>query len=176
MSEITNNDFTTEDVKNSVEYRWRKKQADVHFYVLLFWVAISFVVFLIVAAKDLDFFWLTMLIWAIITAVVSTPFVCAIIYHRSKNKYLLKHFAEFSRHEVILNKPHSSINYRRSVYYTVTICVDGMQQNVNTNACFSDALLSAGMTIDEYNNKIVAGLYDEQTDKFYVIKKPHDDK
>lgn len=171
MSKITNNDFTTEDIKNSVEYRWHKKQTDVHFWAWLILAIVMFVTLLVAAIEDLDSFWLTMLVWAICTAVVSIPFVCAIIRHHSKNKYLLKHFAEFARYEVILNNPHTSYNYRRSVYYTVTVYVDGVQRNVNTNACFSDALLSAGMAIDEYNNKRVAGLYDEQADKFYVIKK-----
>ena len=64
----------------------------------------------------------------------------------------------------------TSYAYRGAVYYTVTVNDEGTIRKVRTNPYFSSGTL-AKFTLEDYNNKMVIGLYDSQMDKFYIIKK-----
>ena len=164
------NNFTKEDIKNSVEYRWRKTS----FCLLLgIWAVIAVVMLfstLIMSLDDMKYIGLSFQIWGIVTAIYSAIFLPFVVYYGYKMLYILKHYAEFNSYEVMLDNVSTSQMYRGAVYYTVTINDEGVTRQVRTNAYFSSSMF-AKFTLEDYNNKKVIGLYDSQMDKFYIIKK-----
>ena len=163
------NDFTREDIKNSVEYRWRKNS---FCWLLGIWAVIAMVMLLSVLVIDFDDIKLGMSlqVWLIVMSIYSVIYLPFVAYYGYKMLYILKHYAEFNSYEVILDNVSTSQMYRGAVYYTVTINDEGVTKQVSTNAYFSSNIF-AKFTLEDYNNKKVVGLYDSEMDKFYIIKK-----
>ena len=164
------NSFTKDDIKNSVEYGWRKNTVTWLVGVSAVIYAVMFFAMLIPALSDIRHIGLSLRIWLTIAAfytVMLLPFVAFYIY---KMVYLLEHYTEFNSHEVMLDNISTSYAYRGAVYYTVTINYDGVARQVNTNPYFSSGFF-AKFVLEDYNNKKVVGLYDSQMDKFYIVKK-----
>ncbi len=164
------NSLTKEDIKNSVEYRWRKTSL---LWVLGIWAVITVVMFLAVVLTSLDdmkYITLSLEVWLIVTAIYSVIFLPFIAYYVYKMLYILKHYKQFNLYEVMLDNVSTSYAYRGAVYYTVTIYDDGTTNHVCTNPYFSSRIF-ATFILEEYNNKKVIGLYDSNLDKFYIIKK-----
>ena len=97
--------------------------------------------------------------------------------------YLLKNYGEFASYEVTLDNVSTSYAYKGAVYYKVTINEVGRTIKVDTNPYFSSGVF-APFALEDYNNKRVVGLYevliktaaaallyDNEKDKFYIIKK-----
>lgn len=167
------NNFTKQDIKNSVEYQWRKHQIKLLFYVWLIVVVATFlVVALPVCMVNIEFWDVGLLTWMGAIGVVSIFFAIFMVVYHSKNVYLTKHFAEFSEHEVTLDRVATANLWRNrgAVYYIVTVTKNGITKNVDTSPCFSSNAF-AKFTCDDYNNKKVVGLYDEINNQFYIIKK-----
>ena len=163
------NDFTKEDIKNSVEYGWRKTS---FCWLLGIWAVIAVVMLfgvLIIGFDDIKA-GMGLQVWLIVMAIYSVIYLPFVAYYGYKILYILKHYAEFNSYEVMLNIVSTSYAYRGAVYYTVTINDEGVTRQVDTNAYFSSSMF-AKFTLEDYNNKKVIGLYDNQMDKFYIIKK-----
>ena len=164
------NNFTKEDIKNSVEYQWRKTS---FCWLLGIWAVIAVVMLLgtlIMSLDDIKYIGLSFQIYGIAIAIYSVIFLPFLAYYGYKMLYILKHYTEFNSYEVMLDNVSTSQMYRGAVYYTVTINDEGVTGQVSTNAYFSSGMF-AKFTLEDYNNKKVVGLYDSQLDKFYIIKK-----
>ena len=164
------NNFTKKEIKNSVEYRWRKTSLC---WISGIWVAVTVVLFFALALTslgDMKYITLSLKVWLIVVAIYSAIFLPFVAYYGYKMIYILKHYAEFNSYEVVLDNVSTSYAYRGAVYYTVTINDKGTTKQVSTNAYFSSSMF-ARFTLEDYNNKKVIGLYDSQIDKFYIIEK-----
>ena len=163
------NSFTEEDIKNSVEYGWRKTS---FCWLLGIWAVIAVVMLfgvLIIGFDDIKP-GMGLQVWLIVMSIYSVIYLPFVAYYGHKMLYILKHYAEFNSYEVMLDNVSTSYAYRGAVYYTVTINDEGVTRQVSTNAYFSSSMF-AKFTLEDYNNKKVIGLYDSQMDKFYIIKK-----
>lgn len=165
------NDFTWEEIKNSVEYRWRKRQINT---LLIVWGSVAVITFFfvcfMVGLKDLEYLGLGVLIWLGCMAFYGLLFGSFILFYFLKNRYLLKNYKKFHCYEVVLDNLSTSYIYTRSISYTVTIVEEGNQKQVVTNPYFSSSIFSE-FTPEEFNNKRVVGLYDSSLEKFYIVKK-----
>lgn len=164
------NYLTKEEIKKSIEYRWRKTSL---FWLVGIWVITTVVMFFALVLSSLGemkYITLYLEVWLIVAAIYSALFLPFVAYYGYKMLYLLKHFKKFSLYEVILDNVSTSHVYRGAVYYTVIINVDGALKQVCTNPYFSSRI-SSNFAIEDYNKKKVIGLYDSQLDKFYIIEK-----
>lgn len=161
------NNLTKADIKNSIEYQWRKNSLK---WVLVLWAIIIVVFFfamLIGNAKDIAF---ALQICLIVTSIYSAVLLPFAFFYCYKMMHLLKHYKKFNAYEVLLDKISTSYAYRGAVYYTVTIESEGFTNYIDTNAYFSSGVF-AKFPLEDYNNKKVIGLYDSELNKFYIIKK-----
>lgn len=163
-----NNVLTKEDIKNSLEYQWRKYQIKVF---MIIWAIIVFFTILVTLVVGLKNILLTLKITIGIVVSYSLVFLPFPIYYLYKLVYFLKKAPEFSVHEVILENVSTSFWYRGYIYYSVSIVVDNKKVGADTNPYFSNSSLLAKFYPKDYNNKKVIGLYDSRLEKFYVIKK-----
>ena len=167
------NEFTKQDIKNSVEYQWRKSQIKLLLCILLIVAIATFLIVVIpVCATNMEFWDVGLLTWLVCMAITALFFGIFMVAYYCKNVYLLNHFEEFTQHEVVLDRVATGNSWRSrgSVYYIVSIEHNGSTINVDTSPCFSSNVF-AKFTCDDYNNKKVVGLYDEKLHKFYIIKK-----
>ena len=88
--------FTKEEIKESVEYKWRKNQIKTSLVSWgVFFILSLIVSFFMVLPGDIDYISIalkTWIIWNVITAVIISPFI---IYLRCKMSYLLKNYTSF---------------------------------------------------------------------------------
>lgn len=164
------NNLTKEDIKNSVEFRWRKSQLLWLLGILTIITVVMLLVLVLTSLDDLKYFILIIKSWLIVVATYSVLLFPLILYYAYKMLYILKHYKQFNLYEVILDDVSTSYAYRGAVYYTVTIFDDDTTKRVCTNPYFSSRVF-ANFTLEEYNNKKIIGLYDNNLDKFYIIKK-----
>lgn len=167
------NDFTREEIKNSVEYRWRKWNLKSIFYIILIYAAVAFTATVTVSLVSLDDAGeiLDMLVFFLIAVGIAVIFVSPFAVHEGyKILRFLRHYGELEAYTVALDKFSTSYLSRGSIYYTVTVPDGGYTRQVDTNPYFSGHF-SAAFPIDEYHGKKVVGLYDRENNKFYVIKK-----
>ncbi len=164
------NNFTKEDIKNSIEYEWRKTSAKWLFGIWAVIAVVMLLVSVLTSLDDMKYIALSIEVWLIVTAIYSAIFLPFVAFYCYKMIYLLKHYAEFNSYEVVLDNVSTSYAYRGAVYYTVTINDEDFTRQVSTNPYFSSGIF-ARFTPEDYNNKKVIGLYDSQMDKFYIIKK-----
>ena len=163
------NNFTKEDIKNSVEYQWRKTS---FCWLLGIWAFIAVAMLLSILAIGFDDIkpGMSLQVWLIPMSIYSVIYLPFVAYYGYKMLYILNHYTEFNSYEVMLDNISTSYAYRGAVYYTVTVNDEGTIRKVRTNPYFSSGTL-AKFTLEDYNNKMVIGLYDSQMDKFYIIKK-----
>ena len=169
-----NKEFTVDEIKNSVEYQWRKWQVKFLLWGLLIIGLFTFIIFIIVFSIisnfDSEFIGLGIIVWLFsvgVSGLVSLPFC---LYYYGKMRYLLKNYQKFNSYEVVLDKVATSFWYRGTVYYIVTISDNGLSRNTRTNPYFSSYFL-AKYSLGDYNNKKVVGLYDADLNRFYIVKK-----
>ena len=164
------NDFTENEIKQSVEYQWRNRQIKI---LLGIWVFISVAfstVPIMCVIMDFETIGVALLIWLVFVIMFGVILGGFSLSYYFKNKYFVKNYMNFSCHEVVLDKVVTSLMTRGSVYYKVTIYDGNVKKEVDTNPYFSNYLFSKFLP-EDYNNKKVVGLYDIQMDKFYIIKK-----
>ena len=163
------NGFTKEDIKNSVEYKWRKNSFCLLLGIWAFIAAVMLFGVLIIGFDDIKP-GMGMQVWLIVMAIYSVIYLPFVAYYGYKMLYILKHYLEFNSYEVMLDNVSTSQMYRGAVYYTVTLNDEGVTKQVSTNAYFSSGMF-AKFPLEDYNNKKVIGLYDSQMDRFYIIKR-----
>ena len=164
------NDFTENEIKQSVEYQWRNRQIKI---LLGIWVFISVAfstVPIMCVIMDFETIGVALLIWLVFVIMFGVILDGFSLSYYFKNKYFVKNYMNFSCHEVVLDKVVTSLMTRGSVYYKVTIYDGNVKKEVDTNPYFSNYLFSKFLP-EDFNNKKVIGLYDSQMDKFYIIKK-----
>ena len=169
-----NNEFTIDEIKNSVEYQWRKWQIRVLLLSLLIVGVITFfiiiIVFTSVSNADIKFIGIGILAWLFSMGVCVLIFLPICLFYYGKMRYLLKNYKRFNAYETVLDNVSTSYWYRGAVYYTVMINDNGLYKRVRTNPCFSSHFISK-FSPEDFNNQKVVGLFDEETDRFYIIKK-----
>ncbi len=163
------NNFSIEEIKNSVEYQWRKGNINQYLIIWLIVSIVTLIVPLIEITINLEFVWMGFLMWLIWSFFMGLLFGSLAFFEYRKNQYLLKNYKNFSIYEVLLDNFATSIGYKSCVYYKVKIDVFGCMKIVDTNPYFSDSIFSK-FSPEDYNNKKVIGLYDEYKNKFYIIK------
>ena len=164
------NDFTENEIKQSVEYQWRNRQIKI---LLGIWVFISVAfstVPIMCVIMDFETIGVALLIWLVFVILFGVILGGFSLSYYFKNKYFVKNYMNFSCHEVVLDKVVTSLMTRGSVYYKVTIYDGNVKKEVDTNPYFSNYLFSKFLP-ENFNNKKVVGLYDKNENKFYIIKK-----
>ena len=165
-----NNNFTIDEIKQSVEYQWRNRQIKIFLGVWLF-ISLAFLTApIIVMIMDFEILGSILLIWFGFIVFFGIVFGAFALSYHFKNKYLIENYMSFTCHEVVLDKVVTSVMARGAVYYKVTIIDENKIKEVDTNPYFSSYLFSKFLP-EDYNNKKVVGLYDKNENKFYIIKK-----
>ena len=164
------NDFTENEIKQSVEYQWRNRQIKILLGIWLFISIAIFIVPLIGIIMNFEIIGVALLIWLIFVFMFGVMLGGFSLYYYFKNKYFVKNYMNFSCHEVVLDKVVTSLMSRGSIYYKVTIIDGNIKKEIDTNPYFSNYLFSKFLP-EDYNNKKVVGLYDKNENKFYIIKK-----
>ena len=164
------NDFTENEIKQSVEYQWRNNQIKILLGIWLFISIAIFIVPLLGMIMELEIIGVTLLIWLFFVIMFGVILGGFSLSYYFKNKYFVKNYMNFSCHEVVLDKVVTSLMSRGSIYYKVTIIDENIKKEVDTNPYFSNYLFSKFLP-EDYNNKKVVGLYDKNENKFYIIKK-----
>ena len=164
------NDFTENEIKQSVEYQWRNNQIKILLGIWLFISIAIFIVPLLGMIMELEIIGVTLLIWLFFVIMFGVILGGFSLSYYFKNKYFVKNYMNFSCHEVVLDKVSTSYAYKASIYYTVTFIHNSKTKTVDTNPYFSSSVFSK-FSPEEYNNKKVIGLYDDNLEKFYIIRK-----
>ena len=165
------NNLTKEEIKNSVECQWRKFHANLILVIyLIIVVATLFVPLILLIKYGIEYLGQGIITWLICILVLGLFFGSFALYYYFKYRYLLKNYRNFNSYEVILDTVATSYSYKASIYYTVTINHNGKTKKVDTNPYFSSTVFSK-FSPEEYNNKKVIGLYDDNLEKFYIVKK-----
>lgn len=164
------NDFTENEIKQSVEYQWRNNQIKILLGIWLFISIAIFIVPLLGMIMELEIIGVTLLIWLFFVIMFGVILCGFSLSYYFKNKYFVKNYMNFSCHEVVLDKVVTSLMSRGSIYYKVTIIDENTKKEIDTNPYFSNYLFSKFLP-EDYNNKKVVGLYDKNENKFYIIKK-----
>lgn len=159
------NNLSVDEIKNSVEYQWRKHHIKINLYIWLLISCITLFIPFVIAIKNFEYIGTGLIAWIGFVVFYGLIIGAFILYYVHKNKYLLKNYKNFNTYEVFLDKLSTSFAYKGAIYYKVN--VDGRQ--VDTNPYFSNMFLSK-FSPEDFNNKKVLGLYDEEMDKFYIIK------
>ena len=170
--EYMKNNLSIDEIKQSVEYQWRKSQIKLLLMIFLIMTVTSLVIlFLINITSGLDtgFVLLEFFIWFCCMIVIGIFLGCFVLYYHLKCMYLLNNYKNFNAYEVILDTFSTSYAYEYSIYYTVTFIDDNETKKRNTNPYFSSSFFSK-FKPEEFNNKKVIGLYDNNLEKFYIIK------
>lgn len=163
------NDFHLEEIKNSVEYQWRKQQIHILLAAGLLIAVSTLCVLLIAMSNALELLGFYMLIWLCYMAFVWLIIGGFVLFYCSKNRYFLKNYKNFNAYEVVLDNVSVSYAYKSSVYYTVKIVDNGITKAVTTNPYFSNSCFSK-FSPEAFNNKKVIGFYDGNKEKFYILK------
>lgn len=164
------NDFTVTEIKNSVEFQWRKSQVKIYLVIWLIIVCLTIFIPFIDFVSDSELLISGIVSWLCTIGFLGLFFWSFSIFSYSKMRYLLKNYKKFNSYEVILDKVSTSYAYRCAIYYTVIVNNDGLSTKVDTNPYFSSSLMSK-FSCEDYNNKKVVGLYDNKKNKFYIIKR-----
>lgn len=164
------NNLTKEEIKNSVECQWRKFHAKQLLVIYLIIAAATlFVPLILLMQYGMEYLGQGIITWLICILVLGLFFGGFVLYYYSKYRYLLKNYRNFNCHEVVLDNVATSYSYR-AIYYTVTFNHNGKTKKVHTNPYFSNTIFSK-FSPEEYNNKKVIGLYDDNLERFYIIRK-----
>ena len=162
------NVLTIVDIKNSVEYFWRKRQIIWLFAAFGITICAAIIYCIFQAMLTGDFLIVLIVFFASIftIALILVPFV---IYFFVKLRYLTKNYFKLPLFEVELQDIHTSFSYRGAVYFSVHIKTDEISRKVDTNPLFSSWSWTGKLELERYNGKKVRALFDEKLDKLFVI-------
>ena len=161
--------LTKDDIKKSLDAKWRKK----HFLMfLIIYVIASLLVFFgvhfypsnkqVVVDSNLPL--------GLAEIFMFLVFGSFALYYLVRYILLFKDIDSYEKYEVILDKPNTSFNYRHSIYYTVSFTTKtGKKIIKDTAPIFSDWGNIA--SLHDYNNKKVNIAYNEKNDTLIVLSK-----
>ncbi len=161
-------EYTREEIKKSIECKWRKSQIFFTLGILGIIFLISIMAALYVGLKTNDFsMMLSVLLSAFLfPAIILGPMIVYYLYQYFK---IIRKYSKYESYEVLLDRPSTSWYYRGAVYYTVSfVTADNIRKVLDTNPLFSSALFSS-VDLNEYNNKKINILYDSDAEKVICI-------
>lgn len=164
------NNFTQEEIKNSVEYLWRKHQIKSLLIAYLIVAPIVLLICFLTVINDLSYIGIALLVWLFELILTGLIFGGLCLFYYLKIRYLLNNYRSFNAYEVTLDTPSTSFMYKGAIYYKVSFVDNELTKVVDTNPYFSDLLFSK-FSPSQFNNKKVIGLYDNNKNIFYIIKK-----
>lgn len=155
------NNFTKQDIKNSVEYKSKYR----NFKIIL----ICFVLLVLLACCSVDSsmedekFEISTSLICFLVVIIILYVVCFIITSNRAN-YILKNYHKFNAYEVNLQYPRNSLNPKRNEhFYRIVLDIEGEKKVVDTDG------ISFKKSMDLEHKKVI-GLYDEEKERFYIIK------
>ena len=164
--------ITKDVIKKSLDAKWRKRQINVWFFVLGAYAIVFIFSALISTAKHGDLM-LSLEISGIAAAVCLPILLPFLFYNVWCYLSLFKKAEEYTVHEVMLDKPHTSYLYRGAIYYTVRVT----DKNGNIIVRDTHPLWSSGIfdpcQLADYNNQRVFVAYRESTDTLIVLGKDY---
>lgn len=160
---------TKEQIKASMEYKWRLRQCRTYLAIwgmmLVFALIGGFSAGIkLQSAKDSVF------VSCVAVAIFSVSLLPAAIYPMVQIALLSKRAENCTVHTVMLDRPSVSAMYRGAVYYTVEFTQDGERFIRDTKPLWSSGDW-AQFSLDEYNNKEVKILYNRGSDQVFVLGK-----
>ena len=161
--------MTKNEMKSSIEARWRIHQIKTHLIIALAIILISMIIVVIKFILKLDNLKPMILSIASISGfILSLPAIVFAIYSYIQYRLLFRDLEKLVKCEVVLNNPHTSYNYRSAIYYTVQIIIDDKNISCDTKPFFSSNFFSE-FQLDDYNNKKVTVAYNPITNKIITI-------
>lgn len=159
---------TKEQIKNSLEYKWRMRQCKTY---LVIWGVMAAFALMGGAASfgKLGSVQGGLFVFLVVTAIYSIVLLPLAIYPLVQILLLGKRAERCSVHTVKLDRPGTSHMYRGAVYYTVSFTDNGEHFLRETKPLWSS--FSVEFPLDEYNNKEVKILYDREADQVFVLGK-----
>ena len=159
---------TKEQIKNSLEYKWRMRQCKTY---LVIWGVMAAFALMGGAASfgKLGSVQGGLFVFLVVTAIYSLVLLPLAIYPLVQIWLLGKRAERCSVHTVKLDRPGTSHMYRGAVYYTVSFTDNGEYFVRDTKPLWSS--YSVEFPLDEYNNKEVKILYDREADQVFVLGK-----
>ena len=159
---------TKEQIKNSLEYKWRMRQCKTY---LVIWGVMAAFALMGGAASfgKLGSVQGGLFVFLVVTAIYSLVLLPLAIYPLVQIRLLANRAERCSVHTVKLDRPGTSHMYRGAVYYTVSFTDNGEYFVRDTKPLWSSS--SVEFPLDEYNNKEVKILYDRESDQVFVLGK-----
>ena len=159
---------TKEQIKNSLEYKWRMRQCKTY---LVIWGVMAAFALMGGAASfgKLGSVQGGLFVFLVVTAIYSLVLLPLAIYPLVQIRLLANRAERCSVHTVKLDRPGTSHMYRGAVYYTVSFTDNGEYFVRDTKPLWSS--YSVEFPLDEYNNKEVKILYDREADQVFVLGK-----
>ena len=159
---------TKEQIKNSLEYKWRMRQCKTY---LVIWGVMAAFALMGGAASfgKLGSVQGGLFVFLVVTAIYSLVLLPLAIYPLVQIWLLGKRAERCSVHTVKLDRPGTSHMYRGAVYYTVSFTDNGEHFLRETKPLWSS--YSVEFPLDEYNNKELKILYDREADQVFVLGK-----
>ena len=159
---------TKEQIKNSLEYKWRMRQCKTY---LVIWGVMAAFALMGGAASfgKLGSVQGGLFVFLVVTAIYSLVLLPLAIYPLVQIWLLGKRAERCSVHTVKLDRPGTSHMYRGAVYYTVSFTDNGEYFVRDTKPLWSSS--SVEFPLEEYNNKEVKILYDREADQVFVLGK-----
>ena len=159
---------TKEQIKNSLEYKWRMRQCKTY---LVIWGVMAAFALMGGAASfgKLGSVQGGLFVFLVVTAIYSLVLLPLAIYPLVQIWLLGKRAERCSVHTVKLDRPGTSHMYRGAVYYTVSFTDNGEHFLRETKPLWSS--YSVEFPLEEYNNKEVKILYDREADQVFVLGK-----
>ena len=157
---------TKEQIKNSLEYKWRMRQCKT--YLVIWGVMAAFALMGGAAGfGKLGSVQGGLFVFLVVTAIYSLVLLPLAIYPLVQIWLLGKRAERCSVHTVKLDRPGTSHMYRGAVYYTVSFTDNGEHFLRETNPLRSS--YSVEFPLDEYNNKELKILYDREAYQVFVL-------
>ncbi len=158
---------TNEEVKNAMEYKWRRNQAKL---LLILWAAILLIYLVVLVLSNARSGWdrlsleITGTAMAVVTLLYSSVMAPFCMYYVYKRQEMVRNCGRYEKHRVKLDMPETSWFYRQSVAYRVHIkTADGKVVERTTKPLFSSSAF-ADFPLSDYNNKTVEVFYDPEND------------
>ena len=168
--EDTNISITVEQAKNSAECKFRKYQFWTVFIICSVILSICAIIILPMAFRYRNEDHVELISLIFIFVIVLCIFVPMAVYSLVRYKRVIRAVETRPVYRVTLDKSHG-IPWARAalLYYTVELHTENGVVTVDTTAMFAASGVFAAVWMEDYNNKDVYVLYDEERDRVYVI-------
>ncbi|MBQ9120888.1 MAG: hypothetical protein IJY12_00830 [Clostridia bacterium] len=159
---------TKEQIKNSMDAKWRLGQIKTYSVILggILVSLLCFALFSGILHGDLALAFEVTGIYALLFIIIFAPFP---LYNLYRYRKLFHHPEEYHLYTAVLDRPNTSYFYRGAIYYTVTLHTpDGFTRQANTKPLFSGGAL-ASFPLDKYNNQTVTVAYKENENLLVIL-------